>query len=237
MSKLNLEMFTSVDADEEAKQYRILAGLQTSREKFKRNRLYPELADLINLHKTLLELKESLDRMDQELPREIKDIDLENKEIIYEHLDLNQDQINPVRRIIEWAEPQIKEAIDEGVSVFEFVDERMDVDNVGIVPNYRDEGYFFVPDNSIKDLKLYRYELSLFTSSENRYRSLKTSYLKSISQKFLEQDPSTVKLKLLDQRKELPNPATYSFHTDLDMPFKETIFPVAKRKLMQQVYQ
>ncbi len=235
MSKLNLEMFTSVDADEEAKQYRILAALQNSRKQFKSNRLYPELAELINLHTTLTELQEKLNGLRDEFPKEIKDLDLENKQVIYETLGLEEDQIKPLQSLIEWAEPHIKEVIDEGVAIYEFVNERLEVETVGIVPGYLNEGYFFVPDNTIRELKLYLYEMSLFTSTQQQYRSLKTSYLKSVETTFLEMEPGSVKLKLMDQRSDLPNPATYAFKTDLEFPYEETIFPVAKRKLMQQL--
>lgn len=235
MSKLNLEMFTSIDADTEAKQYRILAALQNNRQQFKSNRLYPELAELINLHRTLIELQEKLNGIREDFPKEIKDLDLENKEVIYETLGLEEDQINPLLTLIEWADPYIKEVIDEGVAIYEFVNERLEVETVGIIPGYLNEGYFFVPDNNLKELKLFLYEMSLFTSSEQQYRTLKTSYLKSVETTFLDMEPGSVKLELLGQRSQLPNPATYAFKTDLDFPFKETIFPVAKRKLMQQL--
>lgn len=235
MAKLTLEMFTSIDEDPEAKQYRILDGLQKSRHRFQGNRLYPELAELINMHRTLIELQDKLNNLKEEFPKEIKDIDLENKEIIYEPLELKEDQIQPLLDLIEWAEPRIREVIDEGVAIYEFVNERMEVELVGIVPSYLDEGYFFVPDNTRRELKLYLYERSLFTSVEQRYRALKTSFLKSVSSSLMEMEPGSVKLKLLDQRSDLPNPATYAFKTDLEFPFDETIFPVAKRKLMQQL--
>jgi exonuclease V gamma subunit len=45
--------------------------------------------------------------------------------------------------------------------------------------------------------------------------------------------PQAIKLDLVEERRDLPNPATYFFETQLDFPFEETMLPVAKRKLMR----
>jgi hypothetical protein len=45
--------------------------------------------------------------------------------------------------------------------------------------------------------------------------------------------PSSVKLKLIEERKDLPNPATFFFDTDLALPYQETLLPVAKRRMMR----
>ena len=43
-------------------------------------------------------------------------------------------------------------------------------------------------------------------------------------------------LELIEANRDLPNPATYLFETDLDFPFNETILPVAKRKFLRGLY-
>jgi hypothetical protein len=48
--------------------------------------------------------------------------------------------------------------------------------------------------------------------------------------------PNAIKLDLINENRHLPNPATYAFNTDLYFPFNETIFPITKRKLLQQLY-
>jgi hypothetical protein len=44
-----------------------------------------------------------------------------------------------------------------------------------------------------------------------------------------------IKLNLIKQWKDLPNPATYLFLGDYPMPFHETLLPVSKRLLMRIV--
>jgi hypothetical protein len=81
-----------------------------------------------------------------------------------------------------------------------------------------------------------KYEVSIFTGAGERYRSLKTSVVKSLHQSSIMQPVQSIKLNLMQEFPELPNPATYSFETDLEFPFYETILPVAKRRLLRYLY-
>jgi hypothetical protein len=65
---------------------------------------------------------------------------------------------------------------------------------------------------------------------------MKTAFLKALEQGMAYLSPNAIKLDLISENKELPNPATYAFNTDLHFPFRETIFPVTKRKLLRQLY-
>ncbi|MBK7032936.1 MAG: hypothetical protein IPH49_06685 [Ignavibacteria bacterium] len=47
--------------------------------------------------------------------------------------------------------------------------------------------------------------------------------------------PEDLKLALVEQHQDMPNPATFLMDSDLDFPFDETILPVAKRKLMRRL--
>lgn len=236
MSFLNLEMFTMVNEDFEMKQYKILHSLNLIFDNFTRNRLYPQLGELIFLHRNLNEILEKIKSIQDDFPKRLKEVDWENKYLIYEKIFRDEANVDRIVEQIEWALPQIKKTIDEGVTIFEFVDEHLEVEKVGIVPSYLEEGYMFVPDNSKRRLNLFRYEVSLYTSSEDTHRALKTKYIRTIPIETLHQPANSIKLKLIRKHKDLPNPATYSFHTELDFPFQETILPIAKRKFMRYLY-
>ena len=47
--------------------------------------------------------------------------------------------------------------------------------------------------------------------------------------------PEALKIDLIKEFPELPNPATYSFNIEVDFPFNETILPIAKRKLIRRL--
>jgi hypothetical protein len=77
--------------------------------------------------------------------------------------------------------------------------------------------------------------VSIFKSAHDRYRSLKTSYLKQLRWTSIKNTPNKIKVDLIRENKELPNPATYLFDTDLEFPFRETILPIVKHKLMRRL--
>src|SRR5699024_4272439 len=121
-------------------------------------------------------------------------------------------------------------------TIYEYVNEELNLEEVGIVLDYTDEGYVFVPDNESSALLVCQYEVSIFESASDTYRSLRTTFLKAMTQDVAHQSPNANKLDLINENKQLPNPATYAFDTKLAFPFRETIFPVTKRKLMQQLH-
>ena len=44
-----------------------------------------------------------------------------------------------------------------------------------------------------------------------------------------------IKLGLVKEYEELPNPATFKMECDIDFPFEETILPIAKRRLVKRL--
>lgn len=233
---LNIDLFTRIHTDVEMRQYRVLAALQKARREFRQNRIYPQLAELVDLFNTLRSLDRHIKDMKNDFPKEITRIDLENKTIEKRVILVDGSHIDRVAKLIEWVLPHIREVIEEGTSVYEFVDENLSIEEVGIVPDYREEGYFFVPDNTEKQLLLFQFEVTLFESAEDRYRALKTFFLKKVGLDNLRHTPGELKLGLIRELKKLPNPITFSCSTPLALPFQETVFPVAKRKLLRYLY-
>lgn len=233
---LDIELFTHLQSDLEATQYKVLAGLKKISKDFKKNKIYPHLSHLVDLHATLSDILTSLQDLRSEFPKRIKKIDFVNEEIEHEVVFVAGSDLTKVEDLIEWALPLIREKIEEGKAIYEFVDEEIKLEEVGIVPGYTDEGYFFVPDNEESRLLLFQYEVTVFESSDDDYRALKTAFLKALEQGMAQLSPNSIKLDLINENKELPNPATFAFNTDLYFPFRETIFPVTKRKLLRQLY-
>jgi len=234
-SVLNLDLFTKVQTDFEMRQYKVLAALKSISDDFKQNKIYPHLSHLIELHSTLNDILNRLQDLRSEFPKRIKKIDFVNKVIEHEVVFVDGSDLSKVEDLIEWALPYIKAKIEEGRAIYEFVDDEIKLEEVGIVPNYTDEGYFFVPDNEASRLLLFQYEVSIFESSKDTYRSLKTALFKVLEQGQAQLSPNAIKLDLISENRHLPNPATYAFDTDLRFPFNETIFPITKRKLLQQL--
>jgi len=236
MNKLSLESFLTAGNDDELNQYRILSALQYYRDEFAHNRLYPSLTDLIELTSILQSLIASREDIQRTLPQQLKGIDFERKSLIYEPIERLEGNVEHVVDLMVWAMPIIKGIIEEGRKIYDFVDENIIIEHVGILPMYREEGYCFVTDNKESLLHILRYEVSLFTAGEEKFRALKMRPLKSLKRTLMRPSLESLKLELIREFRDLPAPAAFACETELDFPFAETILPVAKRKLMARVF-
>ncbi len=234
MDFLRLETFISGVRDFESAQYHVLQGLQSYSNEFHHNRLYPALGELIELHAVLQDFIQKKGEIQSKLPQRMKEIDLENQKIVYEQM--QESDFERAAQLIAWSLPLIRKTIDEGMSIFQFVDEHITIEGVGILPVYREEGYWFVPDARTAKLYLLRYEISLFSSASEKFRTLKTRLLETLEQSYIRHSPESLKLELIARYHDLPNPATFACETDMDFPYAETFLPVAKRKLMSQLF-
>ncbi len=234
-SELTLSLFTKVRDDFEKRQYIILAELKKISSEFQYYKVYPQLSMLVELRRTLKDIITRLSDLRNKFPKRLSKIDWVNRTIEHEVVFVDGTDLPAVENLIMWALPNLDKVIHEGIAIHEYVEKELSIEHVGILPNYRNEGYFFVPDIRKQKLNLFRFELSIFKSSEDKYRSLKTRFLKALEQGSVQLSPSSIKLELIREEKELPNPATYAFDTSLDLPFDQTILPVAKRKLIQAI--
>lgn len=236
MERLTLDTFVGGEQDREKKQYVILNGLKQYREEFSHNRLYPSLAELIHLYEVLNGLMQEKNDFDSRLPQHIKEIDIENRRLLFESSGEDDPALNRALELIVWALPLLKDAIEEGVSIYNFMDEHIVIEEVGLLPVHKEAGYWFVPDIRGARLHLLRFEVTLFSSATERFPTLKTRLIESIEQVLIRKSPEALKLALIEKYHDLPNPATYLCDTDLDFPYAETFLPVAKRKLMGRLF-
>lgn len=233
---LSLNLFLRVNEDFEKRQYLILHALQKISRQFRGNELYPELAELVQFYNQLNDIKAKLEKKRESFPKRIKRIDLENKHIEYEEIHEEQIDVAMVKSLIDWAEPHIQEVIEEGTAVYDYVDERTGMEGVGIIPEYKDEGFMMVPDQPENRLNIFRYKVSLFYSSNDTYRALRTTFLKNMRALSPAVPLNKIKLDLVRENSELPNPATYSFNVEAEVPFKRTVLPIVKRKMIRHLY-
>lgn len=236
MTSLHLDMFIGAFRDYEASRYRVMSGIQRIRHDFSQNRIYPTLAELIDLFQTLQRITGHGEAIRRELPKEIRRIDLEANQIIFDPASMERSDFEAIEELIHWALPAIQQAIEEGKTIFNFVDENLTLAGVGIVPSYLEEGYLLVPDVRCGLLHVLRYEVSIFSGTEQKFRNLKTTAVRAVPLNSINTTAGNLKLELIRSNRDMPNPATYLFETELDFPYDETILPVAKRKFLRRLY-
>ena len=233
MAALDLGMFTNGATDPEGTNFEVRAALNTSTANFRKNRLYPGLAELVEIATTLEAILNNRNMYTSRLPRKLTGVDLEKKTLTFESVPASPEMVEQLFLLIEQLLPLIKTATDEGIAMFDFIIQNLTADIVGILPVYRDEGYALIPDQRSNLIHVLRYEMSLYTSEGDNYRALKTYELEPREMVVGKDAPEDIKLALVNEHREMPNPATYYLATDLDFPFEETILPIAKRKLMR----
>lgn len=235
MNPLRLDLFTGAVDDVERTQYEVLAGLQQARQAFDENRVYPHLGHLVNLYGTLRTVLDRTEDFRRPKTGTITGIDWEEKSVTYEWPELDEADMAAVEDLIRWALPHIQETIEEGRRVYEYVEDNMELETVGIVPSYVQEGYLMVPYRGTEALHVLRYTMSIVQEEGERHRALRTVHCKTVDQEGVDVDPSSVKLDLVEERRDLPNPATYFSNTTLDVPYEETLLPVVKRRLIRHL--
>jgi hypothetical protein len=144
--------------------------------------------------------------------------------------------MNELESIIEFALPQIRESLQEGSVIYEYVESNVAISPIGVTPLYANEGYLFVTQPPEKETSVYRYQVSIFEDSKEPLRSLNTQFVESVNKNTLN-TYERIKLDLIKRYKDLPNPAAFLVLSKLKIPFTETLMPVAKRLFVKHISQ
>lgn len=236
METLSLNVFLQAADDVELSKYKVLAAVKNAGETLHKNMLYPDLAELIKIYSILSDIVNRKTLLNDGLPSKLVGFDLENKKAVYEKEELTESKTKVVFDFIGWAMPKIKEIIDEGKAIFDFIENNLIIKGIGILPIYKKEGYFIIPDNQEDTMLIYRYEMTLFPAEGEIFHTLKTNLVEAINSSDVSLvKPEEIKLEMIKRFPELPNPAAYKFFIDIDFPFAETILPIAKRKLIREL--
>jgi hypothetical protein len=231
MLNLNLESFLSPAEDKELNQYRILAQLKNYSELFRKNKLYPSFAQLNQINNLL----NSLLPQDPILTapgsiRKSSSVKKAGINILNESCD-NEDT-SDTTDIVKWAKPLIDSLMAEGQIIHEFVHSNIRIKAINPEPSYKNEGYLIIPDYNNLLLFIIEYQSSLFDSNNKPVRSLKTKLLTQISIRHNETSIKELGLNLIDRYGSLVNPDVFMCKIELDLPFRETLFPIIKSKLL-----
>lgn len=232
MKSLSETWFAEGRIDFELKKYTLLAYLQEVNKYFNENKLYPQLADIIFHYHNIIAFRENKKYLQEHFPKKLTGIQLEKLQLLYEQMIQDDELMQELEDIIHYSAGKIKSTITNGTEIYEFVEEKMNIVPVGLIPLDTQEGYFFLSAGESHRTRVYHYRLSIFEKHDERYRSIKTSFIdqwvRSISSTY-----EHIKSELIRHRKDLPNPAVYSIETDLQFPVDETLLPVAKRSLVK----
>ncbi len=234
MKVLPHDWLTQGHIDFEYKKYLLLAYLQEVKNEFHAQRLYPFLSDVVFHYNNLLTIKEKGRQLKNAFPKKLTKADLKNLRLIYEKLEAEGPLMQELNDILSFSIPQIKAALEEGREVYEFIESKVSLSPIGIFPLYAKEGYLLIQERIKLETKIFRYELTVFESAEEKFRALRLNYLETV-RRSLAHSFEHMKMDLVKRFPELPNPATYLLAVDIPCPYQETLIPIAKRTLVREL--
>jgi len=234
MKTLSETWFADGYIDFELKKYTLLAYLQEVNKYFNENKLYPQLGDIIFHYNNLVAFRENKKFLEEQFPKKLSGIQIEKLQVLYEQMIQDDTLMQELEEIINYSAGRMKKAISNGTEIYEFVEDKLKIFPVGIVPLDTNEGYFFLSEGSHSYTRAYQYRLSFFEKHDEKYRSIRTEYIDSW-QRNMAHSYEHIKSELVKIKSELPNPAVYSIETELRFPLEETLLPIAKRSLVRYI--
>jgi len=232
MKTLSETWFAEGRIDFELKKYTLLAYLQEVTKYFNENKLYPQLADIIFHYNNIIAFRENKKYLQEHFPKKMTGIQMEKLQLLYEQMIGDDELMQELEDIIYYSAGKMKNAIQNGTGIYEFVEDKMDIAPVGLIPLDTQEGYFFLSSGNERSTGVYHYRLSIFEKHDEKYRSIRTLFIdnwkRSISGTY-----EHIKSDLIKRWNDLPNPAVYSIETTLRFPVDETLLPIAKRRLVK----
>ena len=236
MKSLSETWFADGYIDFELKKYTLLAYLQEIDKYFNENKLYPQLSDIIFHYNNLVAFRENKRFLQDHFPKKFTGVQIEKLELLYEQMIGDDELMTELESIIHYASGEMKNTINNGTQIYEFVEDKLTIFPIGLVPLDQNEGYFFLSQGDARETRVYQYRLSIFEKHDEKYRSIKTEFVDGWARNMVNTYAS-IKAELLRKKAELPNPAVYSIETPLAYPMEETLLPIAKRSLVRYISQ
>jgi len=234
MKTLSETWFADGYIDFELKKYTLLAYLQEIHRHFSENKLYPQLSDMIFHYNNLVAFRENKKYLQEQFPKKLTGLQLEKLQVLYELLVEDDELMQELEDIINYSTTKMQKAISSGTEIYEFVEDKLTIFPVGLIPLDNNEGYFFLSEGSYSDTRVYQYRLSFFEKHDERYRSIRTEYIDSWTRSIVN-TYENIKAELIRVKTAMPNPAVYSIETELKFPVDETLLPIAKRSLVRYI--
>jgi hypothetical protein len=220
--------------DFEYKKYQLLAYLKETNNQFKDVKIYPALGDLISHHRVLDELNSGKIALHKLFPKNLESIDLHQAKLHYSSAVKTGELMEEVSKITTFALEKITHQIDHGKSIYDFVEDQLEFDPVGIIPIYNREGYILLSQERSSDIHAFRYKADLIQYAGEKFRSI-SLWLIGVFRRSLINTLEKIKVELAREVKELPNPATWRLHSKHAFPIEETLLPISKRLLLKTV--
>jgi hypothetical protein len=234
MKKLADDWLTKGTLDFEYKKYVLLAYLQHVGKYFEQHKLYPSFADLIMHYKNAAQLKDGKQKLWKSFPKELTQLDLKNFRMLFESKVAEDDQINELEYIIDFAMNKLQNHIMVGKKIFDEVERQLIIEPVGVKALEENEGLLLIDPQYESFYHVYRYRVSIFEAAEEKVRGLQTVFIDKIKKSIgttLEQ----LKIQVLKNIQLVTNYSAFRVVAMQPYPYDETLLPIVKRSFSQYI--
>ncbi|QJD96762.1 hypothetical protein HH214_13225 [Mucilaginibacter robiniae] len=234
MKSLSTNWFIEGRVDFEYKKYVLLDYLQEINRYFSSNQLYPNLSDLVLHYNNLLDFKKHKTLLQQNFSQRLSKADIDAVKLTYQKIVQDDYTMQEIEQIITYALRKMDPTLKNGRELYDFVESRLDIDTIGLVPLQPCSGYFTLRNGKETTNWVYEYQVTLFEGKDDNYRGINIKLIDTYEQSLVN-TPESVKQNLIKQHKHLPNPAMYYVKSDMTFPLEQTLLPIAKRSLVKYI--
>lgn len=228
MKTVTLDSFYKFE-DFELTQYQILDYIKKYSSGLHQNKLFPGLDGLSDLALQFENIN-----MEEICSNEAGECKYNSDSFINEDNSANKsndEYIDKVFALIEWAKPMIQELVDEGNVIYDYVENEIEITEISNVKGKKNKGYLLVPDNRKEIVHLLQFRL-IKTANPFSKNIITTKLLKSFSEGLFDASSSILFRIIKGENIDLNKTAVFYCQTDLDFPFSETMLPIIKNKLL-----
>lgn len=215
--EITIRDFTSAD-DLEKSKYILLNKFKFCERELNESRLYPTYQMLINLYQQLVEI---MNRHNKIFGKEYTDVISEQE--MEEKYKLINTELEKSFELMHWAFAHLNKNLETGRAIYDFVDESINIESIGISSEYNKQGYFVIPDIRGRMMRIIKYE-------KNLHKILKTKEVANRELGIIIIPKGVIRNQIISE--DILNQIIYFLDTELDFPYAETVLPVAKRKFL-----
>ena len=161
MKSLSVNWFIEGSVDFEHKKYQLLAYLQNINKHFNKTKLYPDLNDLVFHYNNLLKFKENKAALQKSFPERLTNADIEAVKLTYEKMVEDDGLMQEIEHIISYSLRKINPTIQAGKEIYDFVESRLKIEAIGVIPLYPYHGYLLLRNGGEKGTKVYEYQVTI----------------------------------------------------------------------------
>jgi len=234
MDRLESNWITNGLIDFEYKKYLLLSYLAHVQKEFEDRKLFPVFQDIHDHFTELKEFKKSKLEIAKIFPKELEGFDLLRNRLRYRNRVDDSDLMEEIDAIVDFGLNAMRDKVSLGEILFEYMKEQILIEPIGILPIEKAEGYLFFYNKGSREVEIYKYNRSPVKQIKNDSDEIKISFVTKMNVTLV-YTVEKIKMELLKLYKELPNPATFLIETKIDIPYQETLVPVAKKLLIRKI--